>query len=221
MNKQYIVYCHINKINNKKYIGITKNIKNRWRANGAGYYNYKKDSQHQSYFYNAIQKYGWDNFQHIILLKNLTFEEACQYQKKYIKDLNLQDEKYGYNMTSGGEGTPNRIVTDETKEKLSQANLGKKLSVQTKEKISQSLQDRYFTEQHKKKLQENHHKNKQVLCIETNIIYPSCQEAARQLGKIKRGQGSFIAEAARGKSKTAYGFHWKYIAQKIQQEDGA
>ena len=32
-------------------------------------------------------------------------------------------------MTSGGEGTPNRIVTDETKEKLSQANLGKKLSV--------------------------------------------------------------------------------------------
>ena len=48
-------------------------------------------------------------------------------------------------------------------------------------------------------------------------MYSSCQEAARQLGKNKRGQGSFIAEAARGKRKTAYDFHWKYI---IQKEDG-
>ena len=56
MDRNYKVYVHINKINGKRYYGITKQkrIKRRWE-NGKGY---KK----QSYFYSDIEKYGWGNF---------------------------------------------------------------------------------------------------------------------------------------------------------------
>ena len=49
--KEFLVYKHINIINNKIYIGITsyKNPKRRWK-NGKGYTD-------QSLFWNAILKY--------------------------------------------------------------------------------------------------------------------------------------------------------------------
>mgnify|MGYP002658749408 CR=1 FL=1 len=56
----YCVYKHTNKINGKVYIGQSSNIKERWSRKGTCY-------KGCTYFYNAIQKYGWDNFEHIIL----------------------------------------------------------------------------------------------------------------------------------------------------------
>lgn len=50
--------------------------------------------------------------------------------------------------------------------------------------------------------------SKQVLCVETGIIYPSLSEVYRQLGF---SQG-YISLACNGKYKTAYGFHWKYVS---------
>ena len=52
MDNNYTVYIHNNKINHKKYIGITKQKPEyRWGYNGCNY----KESPH---FWNAIQKYG-------------------------------------------------------------------------------------------------------------------------------------------------------------------
>lgn len=62
----YHVYAHINKINGKIYIGITKRKpEQRWGKDGHAY-------QRQLRFYRAIQKYGWDNFEHEIIANNLT-----------------------------------------------------------------------------------------------------------------------------------------------------
>ena len=45
-----------------------------------------------------------------------------------------------------------------------------------------------------------------VLCVETEIVYPSLKNASDELGINRCG----ISNALRGKSKTAGGFHWKY-----------
>ena len=59
----YKVYKHTNIINNKVYIGLTKQEpKRRWQ-NGYGYID-------NSYFYNSITKYGWDGFKHEVLYDN-------------------------------------------------------------------------------------------------------------------------------------------------------
>lgn len=95
------VYVHINKINGKKYFGITRtSLQRRWR-NGYGYKPQEKDSQH--HFWNAIQKYGWNNFYHIVIKRDLTRSEACTYETSLISYYKTQNQEYGYNFTPGGD----------------------------------------------------------------------------------------------------------------------
>lgn len=103
-NKEYTVYLHIVPRSlsgynwDKYYVGITSiAIKERWGKNGTGYHS-------QSYFWMAIQKYGWDNIEHEIIAEHLTKDEACNFEKKLISLLQSNISIYGYNLTSGGEG---------------------------------------------------------------------------------------------------------------------
>jgi group I intron endonuclease len=101
------------------YIGITyRNVQERWQ-NGLGY---KKD---QPVFYNAIKKYGWDGFEHIIFAEHLTEDEAKHMEilliALYKTNCRRYDNpEYGYNMTDGGDGMFGAKHTEETKQKLSQ-----------------------------------------------------------------------------------------------------
>ena len=94
----------------KIYIGITsKEPTQRWR-NGYGYYS-------QTYFYNAIQKYGWDNIQHEVLYNNLTEYEAKAKEIEMIKKYKSNNKLYGYNQTNGGDGTVGFKMPKESIEK--------------------------------------------------------------------------------------------------------
>lgn len=187
--KKYIVYMHKNKVNEKVYIGITcQKTKFRWRA-GSGYRKQKK-------FYNAICKYGWDNFEHTILFKNLTFEEAKQKEIEMIEKYNAFTKKYGYNATKGGEGTNGVPCSEEKKIKISKANKGHKFTEEAKKRISNSL---------KGNIPPN---RKKVLCVETNIIYDSMHDAERKTG-AKYKNISKVCKGEYGR-KTAGGYHWQY-----------
>ena len=76
---------------------MTSNPEQRWSYEGRGY----NKSPH---FWNAIQKYGWDNFEHEILFSELTFDEACLQEIEMIRLLNTTDDRFGYNISSGGNG---------------------------------------------------------------------------------------------------------------------
>ena len=67
MENNYSVYQHVTP-DGMYYFGATNNIKRRWRGNGCLY----KTTALQPY----IEKYGWDNIQHIVLFREQTRENA-------------------------------------------------------------------------------------------------------------------------------------------------
>lgn len=194
MNKEYCLYCHTNKINGKKYFGITCQTPQRRWQNGNGY--------KTKYFYNAIQKYGWDNFRHEVLIKGLSFDEANKLEMEYIAKYHTciyDDECWGYNATFGGDGTlgyrhseetkekfknrvisketrekisksvsevnKGRIVSEETKAKISQTETGKVVSDETKQKISKAQIGRKLTEEWKNNISKHHLEIPRYNCV--------------------------------------------------------
>lgn len=143
--KKYYVYMH-KCPNNKVYIGITSQLpKRRWN-NGNGYTN-------NEYFTNAINKYGWDNIEHIILFKNLTKTEAEQKEIEIIEQYKSNNRKYGYNVLSGGNvsngltmETHNKMSMSakalwqnkEYREHMIKVHSNKKVSNETKQKMSEN-----------------------------------------------------------------------------------
>ena len=131
--RKWCVYIHINKSNNKRYVGITSwKPEDRWGNNGNRYY---KDEQ--PVFYNAIQKYGWDGFEHIIYAECLTEDEAKQMEIELIALYKTNCKKYdnpsyGYNMTDGGEGSAGRVCSEDTKQKIRIKALGRTWSEEQK-----------------------------------------------------------------------------------------
>lgn len=60
----------------------------------------------------------------------------------------------------------------------------------------------------------NTYNTKQVLCVETSIIYPSIMEAQRQTGIFNTA----IGKVCKGERKTAGHYHWVYINNKERRK---
>lgn len=175
---------HKNKINGKIYIGKTNNIKNRWRKDGKGYC--KKDSK--SLFWNAICKYGWDNFEHIIIEDGLTSEEAIEKEIFYISKYDSTNREKGYNISKGGNG--GKVYKEHPKGMLGkkQSQKGIEASRRNAKKASElglntnwknghpkGMLGKHHTEEFKQKLKERpsheHPSSKKV-----KVIYPNGDE---------------------------------------------
>ena len=90
----YTIYIHINKLNKKAYVGMTKQMpKIRW-AKGEGY-------KSQSYFYTDICKYGWENFEHILLAQVPSYEKADELEAYFIAYYDTTNPDKGYNQQKG------------------------------------------------------------------------------------------------------------------------
>ena len=271
MNNHFnCIYMYTNKINGKRYIGLTKDF-------------YRRHKEHIRYntqlIDKAIDKYGIENFDVVILKENLTSEEMNYWECYYINFYNtLANDGQGYNLADGGYGNPyegkteeeikeigrkisetklkngdskgnknpmyGKHHTEETKRKISEAGTGRIVSDETKQKISDTLKGdgcywygKTLTNEHKQKLRkaklnkplaEEHKKhisesgkgkrvginNHQATKVaqydkEGNLIkvWDYIKQASDELG-INRVA---IGNCCRGKSKTSGGFVWKYI----------
>lgn len=114
----YILYLHKSP-SNKYYVGITcQGIERRWRYDGSGYYQCK-------YFYNAIQKYGFNNFEHFIVRLGLDEDTANECEINMIK--NLREAGFQlYNVSNGGRAVFKGLhLSEEHKKKISESNIGR------------------------------------------------------------------------------------------------
>ena len=164
---RYCVYCHVNKINNKRYIGISsKSPTKRWGNNGCHY--------SEQVFGKAIKKYGWDNFEHLILMENLTQDEAELAEISLIEKYHTTDSAYGYNVSTGGQ--IHRSMTEEAKERLRNKYTGRKL---TPEWIAnRSLAQVGLKRSTETKMRIKNALSVPVICINNRQIFKSLTEAA-------------------------------------------
>ena len=132
--RNYFVYRHTLKKDGRIYIGITKQKpEHRWN-NGEGY----RTGDYHTRFYNAIKKYGWDNFDHEILYDGLTCDEAKAKEIELIEKYHTRDKKHGFNTLKGGDlGGSGVKQSEETIEKRRKKLIGQKRSQETKNKISE------------------------------------------------------------------------------------
>lgn len=99
-----VIYMVENKLNGKKYIGLTtlESPIERWNRHKEVA---RGDVGYMYYFHRAIAKYGEDNFGFRVLESGFrSFQELCAREGFYIELLNTFGDK-GYNLTLGGEGT--------------------------------------------------------------------------------------------------------------------
>ena len=196
-----VIYLRTNKINGKKYVGLTTDLKtrqNRWDNLNIPYAG--------NVINNARKKYGIESFGFEIL-KECEDNELNQWEIYYIKELNTK-VPYGYNMTDGGSGTSGFTISHETKIKMSEAhrgktawNKGKKLSEEHKRKISEWKKGKHRSEETKQKISKG--KKGKKLSDETRKKLSETHKGKKLSHETKQK----ISDANKGEKHWFYGKH--------------
>ena len=229
----YIVYCHTNKVNGKRYFGITnRDPQKRWGKNGCKYLKKSRGSFQHPAFANAIIKYGWDSFEHEILFEGLTLEEANKKEIEliatYKTNVNRFGKDFGYNMTDGGDGSTGgthysgkdhpmygKHHTEEARKKMSAAQSGENNPMYGRTGERGSFYGHHHTEEYKELMRVLHSgKNspmaRRVICVETGEVFDTLTSAAKKYGLFPNN----ISKACKNIRRTSGGLHWQYTDEK-------
>lgn len=200
--KEWKVYVHVNNVNGKRYVGVTskQNPEHRW-SHGRGY-------KENSHFRDAIDKYGWDNFDHIILFDGLSEVQAKNKEIELIAKWKTNDRNFGYNMTAGGDGTKGYYPSAETRAKLSKARLKENLSEETLRRRSEGLKGRVFSEEHKRRIGDGNSKAVEMFSKDGEYIrrFRSASDAELEMGISH----SHISQCCNNKRKSTGGYLWRF-----------
>lgn len=196
--KPYYIYKLTNKINGLSYIGTSHQIFYRRAKYGRGYKNH-------SVLFADIDKYGWDSFEKEILEDNLTKDEAAEREKFYIKSFDTTNESKGYNVQSGGfKGYGSQRL----KQRVKNAKRTYVMTEEHKKHLSESHKGIIPNEEQNMKNRLSNPNRREIICVETGMVYPSIRYAGKLLGD--KNSHKRIQEVLKGKRETACGYHWRY-----------
>lgn len=206
------IYSIVNKINGKTYVGQTiGTIEHRFSQ-------HKHSSKRENtYLYNAMKKYGIENFTIKLIDTANSLEELNNKEIYWIKKLNTK-YPYGYNILDGGKSIKGYHHTEKTKMLLKQKSIGNQNAL-GKHNISveginnmllahrgkeSGFKNKNHSEKVKNELSISH--SKKVQCVETLEIFPSSLIASQKL-KIT----NHIGRCCSGERKTCGGYHWRWV----------
>lgn len=228
-NNNYSVYKHTAP-NGKVYIGITcQTLTKRWK-NGQGY-------DGCTAFYRAIQKYGWDNIEHVVVASGLDKAEACKMEQEIISRFDSTNPNKGYNLTKGGEHyevpdaqreryrqTHLKYYEEhpEARERISQMQKGKKNSPETIEKKRETMRAYIASHPEARERCRNNFKGKKRSkenCEKIGAAHSVsviCLDTMQQFNSVKAAAEwagvcpSAVSAVLRGYAKTTGGYRFDY-----------
>ena len=145
-----IVYCIQNKVNGKKYIGLTtRKLISRWKQHIV------ESNKIDGWEWNtplgrALKKYGENGFDVFVLEECVSIEELKQKEIELIEKYKTFSKFGGYNLTKGGDGRFGYKLSEESKKKISLGNIGKIMSVESKHKMREAKVGKYIRGNHPK-----------------------------------------------------------------------
>jgi hypothetical protein len=210
-----VLYRHIRLDKNQPfYIGIGKTEK---RA-------YEKIKRNQ-FWYNIVAK---TEYEIEILFDNLTWDEAGEKEKEFIKLYGKRDDNTGtlVNITDGGGGILGVRHNEESKRKISESSknrIRKPVSIETKEKIRQTLTGRVGSNKGFKHSEETKLKLRlfNIGKIGPNKGKPMSDEAKKKMIASKTGKPSpnkGKKQSDEMKKKVSEGLKRYFANKKIQND---
>jgi len=213
--------------NKKIYIGQTisfskRIVHHKWRVNSG-------TPESKNFFYNAWRKHGEPKFsviEHIPV--KLLYERECFWINHYRSN----EKEFGYNLTSGGEGSLNRKLSQATKDKISASNKGKKgpvFSEEVKANLRICAKRRKLTDDSIRRLREGQlgrvhsdsEKHKRSVSCSKPIVrsdgkkYLNMVEAAKDLNTLPQA----IMRVLNGTFKQHKGFKFTYLTNPEQIQE--
>lgn len=160
------IYKITNLINNKVYIGQSKNISKRWNA-------HRVRSQNDDYpLYRAIRKYGLENFTFEVI-EECNIDSLDDREKYWIAYYKSNNPNNGYNLTAGGQtGISLKLKENQIQEiiqlllnsQMTQKEIGEKFGVSQRTISSINIGETW---------------------VQQNIIYPIRRDSIGNIKEIK------------------------------------
>ncbi len=213
------IYAILNTITCNQYIGSTKNSYVRKRS----HFNLLRKNKHHSFvLQRAFDKHGEDKFKFIILEEVNENTDLIEREQWWLDNANCI-----YNSSKNALPGKERIITEETREKMRQSHLGvkhpewrKKLKSITQCGENHWTKKKNFSNESKEKMSKTHknlyangyeHPNKKkILQYDFNGNFIKEWDSTNNAADTLKIQRTGITSCLKKRSKSSGGYIWKY-----------